>query len=276
MSTRFPAAVAAAAATALLAAATAGGIVGGTPDTAVPTKYPNVGLIEVYGLFGDFWMPACTGTVIAPKVVVTAGHCTIYVDLGILPPAAVRVSFDPAPQTIYYPARPAPTYYVVTAAVTEPAYLARGPMLSGSAAEMGAVPDVGVLRLADAVPVPPAPLVTPGALADAKGAVVTKVGYGYNGFARGAWGTPNAVPEIDGYRSYVDSTVVESHDAVSARFLKTSSGSCFGDSGGPSFLDGRVAAVGSYAASRTCSSTGYSTRLDTPEVQAFLTGVLAG
>ena len=51
---------------------------------------------------------------------------------------------------------------------------------------------------------------------------------------------------------------------------KGGGGSCFGDSGGPVFLDGYVLGDASYVNSLTCNATGSYQRVDTPYSRAFL------
>ena len=70
---------------ALLAATVpASAITGGTEDTA--NIYSNVGMVVFYQPDGRF---RCSGTLIAPRVLLTAAHCT-YLDIG-----KVIVTFDP-------------------------------------------------------------------------------------------------------------------------------------------------------------------------------------
>lgn len=63
---------------------------------AEPTgdRYPNVALIVGRAAEGSPWGPACTGTLVAPDVVLTAGHCTALSTLfeGL---TQFGVTFDP-------------------------------------------------------------------------------------------------------------------------------------------------------------------------------------
>ncbi len=58
-------------------------ILGGKPSTI--KEFPYVAHVEAK--VGDEFEFACTGTVVAPRVVLTAGHCVDDIDLGSLTPA---------------------------------------------------------------------------------------------------------------------------------------------------------------------------------------------
>ena len=85
-------AVAAAAAAVALLSAPAGAVQGGTPDG---NGHPNVGL-SVF-LYHGIPLWRCTGTMVAAKVYLTAGHCTgIDPDIGVAPDSA-QIWFTPGP-----------------------------------------------------------------------------------------------------------------------------------------------------------------------------------
>ena len=81
------------AATALLAPSAAKPLIGGTPTgTSSATNVGAFGVIR-NGAFSEI----CSGTLIAPRAVVTAGHCTVY--FASLEQAGYHVVFtlDPSP-----------------------------------------------------------------------------------------------------------------------------------------------------------------------------------
>ena len=89
---RLLTAIAAAVAAVALLSAPAGAVQGATPDG---NGHPNVGL-SVF-LYHGIPLWRCTGTMVAAKVYLTAGHCTgIDPDLGIAPDRA-EVWFDTGP-----------------------------------------------------------------------------------------------------------------------------------------------------------------------------------
>jgi hypothetical protein len=82
-------------------------------------------------------------------------------------------------------------------------------------------------------------------------------------------------------RMYAPSELVSGNFVHSDEFIKFalnpgggSGGTCFGDSGGPDLLGGTntVLAVNSYVTNVNCSGVGYSSRVDIPEVLAWIIG----
>ena len=83
---KLPLAIGIVIATCLLAAAIpASAITGGTNDDPTDPKHPNVGLLFFYQSDGRF---RCSATLISPRVLLTAAHCT-FGDIG-----KVAVTFD--------------------------------------------------------------------------------------------------------------------------------------------------------------------------------------
>lgn len=108
-------------------------VVGGVP--AVPSDYPST--VAITDASGD---PFCSGTLVAPAVVVTAAHC---IESGN--PSNVRVVYGHA-----VPAQaPASERRVVLSAVPHPAY---APLASTDAYGMGPLNDIGVVVLEEAIP----------------------------------------------------------------------------------------------------------------------------
>jgi secreted trypsin-like serine protease len=116
--------VAVAAATVLLGGSSATAVVGGTTDTT--GRFPNVGVLQIHD--GDEWFDFCSVTLVAPDVVLTAAHCTDFLqevgDDGF-GPADLRISFDAAPGA-------SSIYHFVDHIVVNPAWFTAGPCFGNS------------------------------------------------------------------------------------------------------------------------------------------------
>jgi Trypsin len=90
---RLLTAIAAAAAAVALLSAPAGAVLGGTPDGS---GHPNVGLSVFF--YHHVPIGRCTGTMVAPTVYLTAGHCAgIDPQLADVAPDHAEVWFSPGP-----------------------------------------------------------------------------------------------------------------------------------------------------------------------------------
>jgi hypothetical protein len=251
---------------ALLMPAAAQPLVGGEPTGG--TSYTNVGAFGVV-VDGSF-LEICTGTLVAPNVILTAGHCTVY--FGQLEQAGYDVvaTFDPAPNA-------SSTFYEATAFYTHPDYVdeLRGNSKCGLYGQCTA--DVGLVELAsDVSGASPAPL-APEAYVDTldlKNQTFQIVGYGLEGFENA-----NTPIGSEGGTRKVGTFEALGQDVTSELFLKLSgqhygAETCFGDSGGPVFANGYVVAVVSFGQSLVCASMGYYTRVDAPSVATWISQTL--
>lgn len=230
-----------------------GAITGGAPDG---DAHPYVALIfDANSL--------CTGTLIAPTVVLTAGHCTTAFEKDSSP---VYVTFDPAPtaNSTLYQGNPH----------TDPKYVPVELPAEASAASH----DVGIIVLDRPADMPQyGVLPTP----DAAGKLIpddselTAVGYGVQSF------TGNGRPEdaVFGSRANADLTLAAAPDSVAAGVLAVSPGTgpnrgdvCYGDSGGPLFVGDTktVIAVVSGGTDQHCQGPSLAARIDTPDVLSFI------
>ena len=227
--------------------------------------HPNVGLM-IADIDGEpQWR--CTGTLIAPRVFLTAGHC---VGDGA---TAARVWFDSdLTGNDEYPYSGATSIEGVP--IPHPDY------------EWGISDphDVGLVILAEAVSdLGFATLPTPDLLTDLKKDRVLEGGYEEGVFFRsvGYGGTleswPPPVLVYEKVRQVSESeyfSLTKSILHLSQKAVFDESGSCFGDSGGPVFWvdpDGNeiVAAVTS-SGDGQCVATGFNYRIDVPEILEWI------
>jgi hypothetical protein len=262
----------AAALMASLATAPAKAIVNGQPDRG---RHPYVGLLVfdtlVDGVQGPAWR--CTGSLLSPTVVLTAGHCT---DGAV----AARLWTDEDVQNnAEYPYSGATSYDGIP--YTNPDFcIGCGSGLPGFARR-----DTGIVVLDE--PVPTTDVADYASLPSARyvntlprNAPVDLVGYGVQKRMRG-----HGQPVWTGLRLrlFANARLVSGHFTHSAEFVRVTANSgqgggatCFGDSGGP-VLDndsGTVLAVNSYVTNLNCTGVTYSQRVDVPDVldwiQSFL------
>ena len=253
-------------------------ITNGQPDGGA---HPYVGLAVFDAVYPDGVVrPAwrCSASLLTPTLVLTAGHCA---DGAV----AARIWFGETTQP-GYPVS-GPDSYDGTANTYPGFCIGCGNGLPGFATG-----DVGIIVLSEPVPVS---VVGTYAALPAAGLVDTLrnkapvdfVGYGVQNILRGKDIPPQGGPP--GYwtglrnRFYAPSELVSGKFVHSDEFMRFalnasqgSGGTCFGDSGGPDLLAGTdtVLAVNSYVTNYNCSGVGYSQRVDTPDVLAWINSFL--
>jgi hypothetical protein len=237
----------------------------GTPPNllvaADPTadRYPNVALM-VGRAGSDPWRPSCTGTLIAPNVVLTAGHCVAF-GQAFERFTEFGVTFDPMYTSSSRVIR-------VTAHV-HPEYEFRFPTpLPDNPVDLS---DLAVLVLDEPVGLTPAKLPPLGILDGiaASSGPLTFVGYGIT--------RPDADFGERGTRRAGTVRLSAVHETVAVTSPDPAVG-CVGDSGGPLLLGPAHAAHGRRGAtmvlgvahSADCATFTTFYRVDTPKARAFL------
>ena len=268
---RIPAALAGAAALLLAATGPAIAIIDGTTDTT--GRFPNVGGLQLQS--GGEWFDFCTGTLVAPNVVLTAAHCTSFFtgevgDADELGPDDWRISFEVDPDDDS-------TYYYADHFVVHPDWLANEVGPGGGNSKMSflkaGLEDIALVYLTEeVVGVTPAPVADAGYLdgLDLTSETFTVVGYGTDEYVTGSAASPMAITVYDGARSYRDVSVITTQDLFPDRFVKITKSVCFGDSGGPMFHDGTLVALNAWTFSYRCDGPNLQYRVDSDPAQDFL------
>ena len=242
---------------ALLIFGVASAITNGTWDSE--NEFSNVALIYT-PVPGTNYGYVCTGTAISPTKVVSAAHCFFDGDDFIGDDVWVIFDHDGPPFQIYY-----------GAATTEPGFEIGG----GNGLPGFDTHDVALVTNLDSFPFP-----GPYSNLPEEGMVdglkmkqgLTVVGYGIQGFYRGD-GWPFDDDIFDWKRYYAPVELIASNHVHSDEYIKVTAnpaqgkgGTCFGDSGGPVFLETEdgltVIAVTSYGTNGNCAGVGYYNRLD--------------
>lgn len=244
-----------AAALALVAAvvtASATAVVNGSPDG---DAHPYVGAVVFLAPSGAFEL--CSGSLVAPTVLVTAAHCAPD-------GATVHVSFDPNARAVFPGFWPTGTFHA------DPGWSpGAAPGLPGFDSN-----DLAVVVLDSA------PAVSRLAKVPAQGYDDTLsnkqsadiVGYGLQDPQVG----PNP-PRRFAVRMAGQAKVIPGGGKIGDEFLKISSSKaaiCSGDSGGPNLQAGTdiILANSTFGPNTTCQAVAYSERLDTAHALAFLAG----
>jgi hypothetical protein len=252
------------------------GLIIAQPATAITdgqrdVVHTNVGVVRFTTADGRF---RCSGTLISPTVVLTAGHCTG--DDGQHPATNVFVSFntdlplDPLQAGITPEERAArAANYITGTAHPDPGWT--GALSISKQHDQGVV----VLDAPAATKWPgitPAPLLPVGTLDGNQGALknetFTLVGYGVEIGDKKATVIVTERRFTTSFLKTVQDEVVVFQ--INDRDSKAGGGACFGDSGGPTFLGQYVVGDASYVNSLTCNANGAYQRVDTAYSRAFL------
>ena len=267
-------------------------ITGGTEDTT--NIYSNVGMVVFYQPDGRF---RCSGTLIAPRVFLTAAHCT-FQDVGKvvvtfdweiartatdaerdIPRAADDSGPADAVSAVGYASKDLkkPRYqgdqkWVLGTPLTHPEY--------SDFTDIDNWNDTGVIILDKSQSLPTTALAPENYLDQfaqplLNSTIFTTVGYGTE--VSGTPPTPMRLPLVRRYTTEVGQWLTDQVIQMNGNENdpRGGGGTCFGDSGGPALKDGYVVGDTSYAYTNNCRYLGGYQRVDIPVVRSWLLDCMA-
>jgi secreted trypsin-like serine protease len=228
---------------ALVFAAPASAITNGGADG---NGHPNVGGLVAAPAYSDGTWIYCSGTLIAPRVFLTAAHCGEG--------DRVRVTFDSAYQNgdkVY-----AGTWHA-------------DPLYGGAQSDPH---DIAVVVLDTAPRITPARLPAAGSLSNLSSTQqFTSVGYGAHEVTNSPGGHEYLYDDVRMVATGTLNSINPSWLRISMNPSTGDGGTCYGDSGGPNFLGSTdIVAATTITGDAICRSTNVDYRLDTASARSFL------
>ena len=227
----------------LTLAAPASAITNGSADG---NGHPNVGGLVADAAYSDGTWIYCTGTLIAPRVFLTAAHCGEG--------DRVRVTFDSAYEDgdkVY-----AGTWHA-------------DPLYSGVQSDPH---DIAAVVLDSSPRITPARLPAAGSLSKLpSGQQFTSVGYGAYEVTNTPGGHQYLYDDVRMVATGTLNSITPSWLRISMNPSTGDGGTCYGDSGGPNFLGSTdIVAATTITGDAICRATNVDYRLDTPSARDFL------
>lgn len=208
--------------------------------------HPNVGGLVAAQAYSDGTWIYCSGTLIAPKVFLTAAHCAEG--------DRVRVTFDSA--------------YQDGDKVYDGTWHA-DPLYSGAQSDPH---DIAVVVLDSAPKITPARLPAAGSLSNLPSdQQFTSVGYGAHEVTNSPGGHEYLYDDVRMVATGTLNSINPAWLRISMNPATGNGGTCYGDSGGPNFLgNSNVVAATTITGDAVCRSTNVDYRLDTASARDFL------